>query len=118
MLCECVKGLQLECLVREFLVFGSKSRQVFVDRGRRPWCRSLLRDEEGVGMGGEAGSESGAQSKELDDHGDLTRKEQKKGKRVRVLPGAHSRGVGWLWKHHLRINLQDQAREERKRCQL
>jgi hypothetical protein len=73
LLCECAEDLQSECPVRMFWVFGSKSRQAFRGHGRRPLFQSSSRDEEGVGMGGEAGSDSGAQSKVLADHSDLTR---------------------------------------------
>lgn len=117
-LCECVEGLLLEYPVREFLVFGSKSRLVFVDRGRRPWFRSLSRDEEGVGMGGEAGSESGAQSKELDDHSDLTRRKKELMSLLVAYLSARSCAARCLRKVNLRIKQQEQAREERKRCQL
>jgi hypothetical protein len=43
LLCEYAKDLQLECPVRRFWIFGSKSRQVLGDRGRRPLFQSCSR---------------------------------------------------------------------------
>jgi hypothetical protein len=69
-------------------------------------------------MGGEAGSDSGAQSKELDDHSDLTRRKcEMMGVLVAYL-SAQSCAARCLRKVDRRNTLQDQAREERKRCQL
>ena len=118
LLCECVRDLQLECLVQESLVFGSEIRRVSDNRGRRPLFRSSSRDEEGVGMGGEAGSESGAQSKELDDHSDLTRLDRKLMRLLVAYLSARSCAARCLRKVNRRNKLQEQAREERKRCQL
>jgi hypothetical protein len=80
---------------------------------------SLVRgDEEGVGMGGEAGSDSGAQSKVLADHGYLTRWNEEMMDVLVAYLSAQSCAARCLRKVNRRKKLQDQARQERKRCQL
>ena len=69
-------------------------------------------------MGGEAGSESGAQSKELDDHSDLTRRNRESMKVLVAYLSALSGAARCLRKVNRCNKLQEQAREERKRCQL
>jgi hypothetical protein len=118
LLCEYAKGLQLECPVRRFWVFGSKSRQVFGNHGRRPLFQYSSRNEEGVGMGGEAGSDSGAQSKVLADHSDLTRWNEEMMNVLVAYLSAQSCAARCLRKVNRRKKLRDQARQERKRCQL
>ena len=117
-LCECAMDLPLECLVRGSLGFGSKSRRVFEKRGSRPLFRYLWGNDEGVGMGGEASSESGAQSKELDDHSDLTRRDKDLMRLLVAYLSARSGAARCLRKDKRCNKLQEQAREDRKRCQL